>query len=58
MEYLNLAAVLWLSFMTISTMYMANANIGNRIKGISIFPFVLSIVSLVILGITAVEGVL
>ena len=54
MEYVNLAAIVWLTFYTLSTAYLVNHSIGHRIARVNMFPLVLSITSLTTLGISII----
>ena len=56
MEYVNLVAVGWLMFNIVYTTCMMNNNIGRRIVRVNIIPFLLSIASLITLGITVIEA--
>jgi len=54
MEYVNLAAVLWLTFYIVSTMCMVNNNVGRKLERVNALPLVISIAALITLGIAIV----
>ena len=55
MIYVNLAAILWLTFYIISTACLIQNNLGMIVKGVNMFPLVLSIASLMTLFIMVVK---
>lgn len=58
MDYVNLAAVVWLTFYILSTASLINNNLGRTVVSLNLFPLVLSIISLFILGVSTIGGVI
>ena len=58
-EYVNLAAVVWLTFNILMTAYTIDLGIqtGRRMVRVNIIPLILSIASLITLGIAAIKEI-
>lgn len=55
-EYVNAAAVAWLTFYIVYNAHLLNSNIGRRVIRVNMVPLIISIASLVTLGIAIVRG--
>jgi len=58
-EYVNLAAVVWLAYYTLGNVYTVqiSINTGQRITSVNGFPLALSIASLITLGIAVIKEI-
>lgn len=54
-EYLNVIAVVWLTYIILTTAIQVNNNIGRYVAGINIVPLLISIGALFTLAIATIK---
>lgn len=54
-EYINVIAVVWLTYIILTTAIQINNNIGRSVGGINIVPLLISIGALIALGIATIK---
>ncbi len=57
MEYINLVAFVWLTFYIIYTVCLVNNNIGRRIGKVNMVPLILTITSLITIGVKIIGDI-